>query len=175
MQVPSPPPVSKHDSVNRPSQSWRAVDVFRPSPPLTGAGVGDPVYPSPPVLASRRRHSSRGEGKGVEPRALGARENRCESCHRDQFFQGASVPIPRVRLAFAAKRLIGIRRETPRTERSEVSPVTATNFKVTDRKPRSLDPGLITLATRSITGACFQFRPEPERRCPGKRTVNPSS
>ena len=31
------------------------------------------------------------------------------------------------------------------------------HFLTTDRKPRSLDLGLITLVTRSITGACHQF------------------
>ena len=29
--------------------------------------------------------------------------------------------------------------------------------KSLDRKPRSLDPGLISLVARSITGACHQF------------------
>lgn len=50
-------------------------------------------------------------------------------------------------------------------------------FSFQDRKPRSLDPGLITLETWSITRAChqFYFPPEPGRRCPDKRTVNPRS
>lgn len=71
---------------------------------------------------SRRFHQfqiRRDEGKGVELRALEARESRCESCRRDHL----SIP----------------KQSNPNC------------------KPRRFDPGLITLVTRSVTGACYHF------------------
>jgi len=50
-------------------------------------------------------------------------------------------------------------------QKAGATPATATNF-VFNRKPGSPDSGLITLTTRSITGACHHFSnkdPVPDR------------